>query len=41
MILPGREDPCNCVDSRNLGKSECYQKLGKIECVFSLYDKMR
>jgi len=41
MILPGREDPRNCVDPRNLGKSEWNQKLGKIECVFSLYDKMR
>jgi len=41
MILPGREDPRNCLDPRNLGKSEWDQKLGKIECVFSLYDKMR
>jgi len=40
MILPGHEDPRDCVDSRNLGKSECDQTLGKIECVFSLYDKM-
>ena len=38
MILPGRKDPCNCADP---GKSEWEQKLGKIECVFSLYDKMR
>jgi len=38
MILPGREDPRNCVD---LGKSEWDQKLGKIECEFSLYDKRR
>jgi hypothetical protein len=36
MILHGREDPCNCVDQRNLGKSECDQKLGKIECVLSV-----
>jgi len=35
MILPGVEDP------RNLRQSELDQKLGKIECVFSLYDKMR
>jgi len=35
MILPSREDP------QDLGKSEWDQKLGKIECVFSLYDKMR
>jgi len=41
MILPGREDPRDCVDPRNLGKSEWDQKIGKIECVFSLYDKMR
>jgi len=41
MILPGREDPRNCLDPQNLGKSEWDQKLGKIECVFSLYDKMR
>jgi len=34
MILPGREDP------HNVGKSEWDQKWGKIECVFSLYDKM-
>jgi hypothetical protein len=41
MILPGREDLRNCVDLRNLGKNERDQKIGKIECVFSLYDKMR
>ena len=41
MILQGFEDPHNCMDPRNLGKSEWEQKLGKIECVFSLYDKMR
>jgi hypothetical protein len=34
-------DPRNFADSRNLAKSECDQKLGNIECVFSLYDKMR
>jgi len=28
-------------DPRNLAKSEWNQKLEKIECVFSLYDKMR
>jgi len=38
IILPGHEDPCNCVD---LGQSEWDQKLGKIECEFSLYDKRR
>jgi len=31
--------PRNCADPRNLAKSEWDQKLGKIECVFSLYDK--
>jgi hypothetical protein len=36
MILPGCKDPRNCADPRNLGKSEWDQKLGKIECVFSL-----
>ena len=41
MILPGCENPPNCVDSRHLGKSKWDEKLGKIECVFSLYDKMR
>jgi hypothetical protein len=41
MILPGCDDPRNCVDPRNLGKCKCDQKLGMIECVFSLYDKMR
>ena len=41
MIVPGREDPRNSVDPWNLGKSEWDQKLGKIECVFWLYDKMR
>jgi len=35
MTLPGHEVP------RNLGKSEWDQELGKIECVFLLYDKMR
>jgi len=38
MILPGRKDPRNCAD---LAKSERDQHLGKIESVFSLYDKMR
>jgi len=41
MILPGREDPRDCVDPRNLGQWEWDQKLGKIKCVFRLYDKMR
>jgi len=41
MILPGREDPRNCVGPKNLGQSEGDQKLWKIECVFSLNDKMR
>jgi hypothetical protein len=35
MILPGREDP------QNFGTSVGEQMLGKIEGVFSLYDKMR
>ena len=38
MILPGREDPRNCMD---LGQSKWDQKFGKIECEFSLYDKRR
>ena len=29
MRLPGHKDPRNCVDPRNLGKSEWGQKLGK------------
>jgi len=41
MILPGHEDPCNCADPVNLGQNEWDQKLGKIECVFVLYDKRR
>jgi len=41
MILPGHENPYNCVDPQHLGKSEWDKTLGKIECVFSLYDKMR
>jgi len=41
MILPGREDPRNCADPRNLGQSEWDQKLGKTECEFSLYDRRR
>jgi len=41
MILPGVEDPHNCLDPRNLEKSNWDQKLGKIECVFSLDDNMR
>jgi len=35
MMLPGHENP------RNLGQSEWDQKLGKIECEFSLYDEKR
>ena len=35
------KDPRNCADARNLAQSEWDQMLGKIECVFSLYDKMR
>jgi hypothetical protein len=35
MILPCHEDPGNLV------KYKCHRKLGKIECVFSLYDKLR
>jgi hypothetical protein len=34
-------DTHNSVDPWNLGKSEWEQKLGKIECVLSLDDKMR
>jgi len=41
MILPSREDQRNCMDPQNLGQSEWDQKLGNMECVFSLYDKMR
>jgi len=33
MILPGREDPPNCVDSRNRRKREWDRKMGKMECV--------
>jgi len=40
MMRPATEDPNNCVHLRNLGQSEWGQKLGKIECVFSLYDMM-
>jgi hypothetical protein len=36
-----RKDPCNCIHPPSLGKSEWDEKLGKIECVWSLYDKMR
>jgi len=39
--IAGCKDPRNCADPWNLGKSEWDQKLGKIEFVFSLYDKMR
>jgi len=41
MILPGRQDPRNCFNPRNLWKSEWDEKLEKMECVFSLHDKMR
>ena len=41
MIVPGIEDPRNCAGPRNLGQSEWDQQLGTIECVFSLYRKMR
>ena len=41
VILPGVDDPHNCMDPRHLGHSEWDQKLGKIECAFSLYDKIR
>jgi len=34
MILPRVDDP-------HLGQIELDQKLGKIKCVFSMYDKMR
>jgi len=36
MILPGREDPRNCVDPPNRRKIECDQKMGKIEFVFRI-----
>ena len=35
MTLPSCEDP------QHLGKSKCDQKWGKMEGVFSLYDRMR
>jgi len=38
MMLPGSENPGICVD---LGQSDWDQKLGKIECELSLYDKRR
>ena len=41
MILPGCEDPRNCMDPWNLRQSQWDQKLGKIECEFPLYDKRR
>jgi len=41
MLLPSIEDPHNCADPRNLGQSEWDQKFEKIECVYSLYEKMR
>ena len=41
IIIPGIDPPHNCADPGNLRQSEWDQKLEKIECVFSLYDKMR
>jgi len=41
IILPGHANPPKSVDPRHLGKSEWDQNLGKIQCVFSLYDQMR
>jgi len=41
MILPGVENPPRCMDPRNHRQSEWDQKLGNIECVCSLYNKMR
>jgi len=41
MVLPGVDDPHSCVDPQHIRDSEWDQKLGKIECVFSMYDKMR
>jgi len=38
LILPGIEGPHNYEDPRNLGHSEWYQKLEKLECVYSLHD---
>jgi len=40
MILPGIEDPPNCINPPNLGQSEWDLKLGKTEFVFSFCDKM-
>jgi hypothetical protein len=40
MILPGFEDTRNWVDPWYPGQSKWDEKLGKIECVFLLYDKM-
>jgi len=39
MILPGVEDPHNCLDPWNLGCSKCDQSLDTIEWLFSLYHK--
>jgi len=41
MVVPGAKDPCNCMHTPILGLSKCDQKLGKVECVFSLYNEMR
>ena len=40
-ILPGVEDPSNCMDPRDLGQSEWDKTFQRKECVLSLYDKMR
>jgi len=39
-ILPGREDPPNCADPPYLRSNKWELKLGKIECVFVLWDWM-
>jgi len=41
ILLPSHEDPRTCLDPWHLGKSQWDKKLGKADCVFSLYDKMR
>jgi len=41
MILAGIEDPHDWVDAWNLELSEWDPTLGKIECVFLLYDTMK
>jgi len=40
MILTGVENQHNWVYAQHLGQSKRDQNLGKIECVFSMYDTM-